>query len=363
MILSFHSVSPKGEIALAAANVPYANLQWTRRLSTCGSFEVQLACPLPVPWPGRYLVTADERDEVGVLEKVEAGDSPKGEPPTVSGRFAESLFDRYRFGADGGAARGANWRQAVTAAMGAWHMGDIPPLAMGAGTEAATGGSYTLAGDAGKTGMETIYAAAYANGARPLVSFDRDLDPVNLRVSLVAGADRTRSQASVPVQVFSTGLASASSVSYTGDYSCACSEVLAHAERGSDDKKVRVDRTVAVKGFDASTMWAQRAYEDVQSLIGQDADPTAASVDAAAALRACDHMPSLAIDVDPIGSGYLAGWDLGDTVEAEVAAIGLCAAVRVEEVDEVWKASGHTVGVTLGEKRISRMARALQGRR
>lgn len=359
-IVSLHRVGADGSISLVSANVPYANLQWTRRMSSCGQFELQLACPMPAPWPGRYLVAAQGLPEVGVVEKVAASESPDGTDAALSGRFAECLWDRYRFRERGGTARGANWRQAVTAALAAWHMGDLPPLSMGAGTEEASGSSYALSGGAGDSAMETVYGCAHANGAYPLVSYDRDADPGRLSVRIVDGLDRTRAQSERPLAVFSLAFGSASEVSYSGDYSVSCSEVAAYAEKDVDQATVAVSRTLPVPGFDPATQWEARAYEDVGSLIDQDAEPTAALVDAEGALRAYDHMPQLAIDGTVSGEGYGEWWDLGDLCEAEMPSLGLVASERIEEVRIVAKQSGVTVEATLGTKQISKLARAMR---
>lgn len=364
MILSIHHVSASGAVSLVAANVPYANLQWTRRLSTCGAYEAQLACPLPVEWPGRYLVTSDERDEVGVLEKVEASESSSGQACTISGRFAECLWDRWRAGADGATATGANARQSVTAALRSWHMPDIPPLSLGSGTQTPSGSSHRVVAGEGDSAMEAVYGVTLDAGLRPLVTYDRDADPGHLVLRIVEGLDRTRGQSTNPVCVVALSLGSADEISYSGDFSTACSEVLAHAEKEQgQDKVVRVDRTVAVRGFDASAQWMARAYEDVSSLVGQDATPTAQLVDAAGLLRTYDHLPAISIDGSVSGRGYMEDWDLGDLVEAELPSLSLVAQERVEETREVWKASGHTVEATVGTKQLTRIARAMIGRR
>ena len=93
MIVSIHRVDPSGAISLMAANVPYSNLQWTRRLSTCGEFAAELACAFPGEWPGRYLLTSDERDEVGVIEKVTASEDSSGTPAPSRGG-SPSAFGR-----------------------------------------------------------------------------------------------------------------------------------------------------------------------------------------------------------------------------------------------------------------------------
>ena len=359
-VLSIWGVSPAGAVSLIAANVPYASLQWTRRVSSCGEFCAELACASPVPWPGRYLVTLEGHDEVGVVEKLDGSEGSDGEPAKLSGRFAECLWDRYRFGAGGASVAGANWRQAVTAGLAAWHMGDIPRLAMGEGTQPGSGGGYVLAGDAGKSGMETIYGCASGNGAYPLVT----LGESGLVARIVTGLDRTRGQAKNPICLFSLMQASASKVSYCGDWSPACSELVAHAEKDNGDAgKTVVDRTVPVPGFDAATMWRARAYEDVGSLIGQDQTPTAANVDAAGALRAYDHQAAIATDAAVTGAGYREHWDLCDLCEVEMPSMGLAMTARIEEVREVYKPSGGTVEATVGTKRISRIARAMMGRR
>lgn len=361
-IVSIHSVSPSGEVSLVSANVPFANLQWTRRFSSCGEFELQLSCPCPVPLPGRYLITRSDRDEVGVYEKDDSSEESGGDSCTLYGRFAECLWDRYKLGAGGESVRGANWRQAATAAMSSWHMGDLPAMSMGDGTASATGSSYVLSGDAGESAMDLIYSCASGNGARPALSYSRGSG--GLTAQLVSGLDRTRGQSANPVCIFSLSLASALSVSRSGDYSVACSVVVAHAERDKgDDGTVSVTRQISVPGFDPETMWQQRAYEDVSSLIGSDVDPTAALVDTAGGLRAYDHLAELSMDCSTINEGYRSWWDLGDTVEVEMPSIGLVSTSRIEEVREVYKPDGVTVEATVGNRTISRIARALMGRR
>ena len=110
-ILSIHRVSTSGEVSLVAANVPYTEITWTRRFSTCGEMSAQLACPLPVEWTGRYIATLSDHDEVAVLEKPEAAEDSDGASVVLYGRFAESFWDRYTLDAGGESARGANWRQ------------------------------------------------------------------------------------------------------------------------------------------------------------------------------------------------------------------------------------------------------------
>lgn len=358
MILSVHHVDARGGISLVAANVPYSNLQWTRSLTGIGGFSLQLACPVPVSWPGRYLLVRDDADEVGVVEKVT---DEEGEPPTMEGRFAGCLWERWVAPSGGASATGASWRQAATRALSSWHMGDLPPLTLGEGTQAPSGSSYRISCDEGKGGMSAVIATLADQGARVVVGYDRDASPTHLTVRILTGLDRTRSQSSNPVQVFSLEMGSAGSVSYVGDYSTGCSQVMAHAEAGSGDSAVVVDRTVRVQGFDAATQWAARCLEDVSQLAGDV--PTSASVDAAARLRAYDHMPEVSVDCDVSVLGYRTDWDVGDLVEVEVPSLGLVAQERVQEAREVHKAGGVTVEATLGTKRLARVARAMLGRR
>ena len=153
---------------------------------------------LPVSWPGRYLVTVEGQREVGVLEKVETPEESDGVATTLAGRFAEALWARWEATAGGASAKGANWRQAVTAALSAWHMPDLPPLKFGMGTEAATGASYSLNAKAGDSAADAVYRVCEDNGARPVVSYDRAKAPGSLDVSLVRGLDRTRGQRDAP---------------------------------------------------------------------------------------------------------------------------------------------------------------------
>ncbi|WP_270207999.1 Gp37-like protein [Eggerthella lenta] len=359
MIMSMHHVAPDGSLSLVAANVPYANLQWSRSFSAPGSFCALLACPLPVEWPGRYVVTLDGRAEVGVLEKVEASEGSDASSPAISGRFAESWLSRYRFGPGGEAASGANWRQAATSAIGKWRLSDLPRISMGSGTEKPSGSSYKIVGEAGRAASEAVYAACSANGAYPLVTYDRDAAPDRMEARLVDGLDRTRAQSDRPIALLSLAMGDVTKIKYSGDYSTACSSVVAYASP-VDEGAAPVVQAVPVDGFDPATQWDQVAVEDVGSLIDSDADPTAAAVYEAGRLRALDHMPALSIDCSVPFRGE---WDLGDVVEVEIESMRLSAALRVEAVREVYKPEGSTVEVTVGTKSISKIARAMIGRR
>lgn len=74
-------------------------------------------------------------------------------------------------------------------------------------------------------------------------------------------------------------------------------------------------------------------------------------------------MPDVSIDNTVSGAGYRLYWDLGDLCDCDVPEIGVSASERVEEVREVFKPGGVTVEATLGTKQLSRVARALIGRR
>lgn len=361
--LDIHHVDAQGNIELVAANVPYRNLQWTRRVSGAGEFAATLNCDVPVEWPGRYLVTLDTHREVGLIEKTSVKDGASGAEPALEGRFAESFYDRFVFGVGGASLSGANWRQAATKALATWHMNDIPQIILSEGTQSATGSSYSIGGAEGDSAMEVLFSATAGNNAYPLITYDRAKNPNKLEACLISGVNRGRSQSLNPWWVFSLQLGTISSVDYLGDYSVACSEVLALAERDSQDNVIQIIRTVSVPGFDASRQWKARAFEDVGGLIGQDVTPNNANVDAAGLLRSYDHMPEIVVDASVAGSGYRDGWDLCDLCDVEVPALNMAANIRVEEVREVWKDSGHTVEATLGTKSISRLERALQGRR
>lgn len=362
-IVSLHHVTEQGVIELVAANVPYSSLLWTRRLSQPGEFSLELACPMPAEWPGRYIVTAYGMDECGIVEKCDGEWDGSGSGATLSGRFAECLWGRYQLAPGGQSAKGADWRQAVTAALSSWHMDDLPPLAMGDGTQGQTGSSYALAGDAGNDAATLIYSCAVANGSRPVIGYDRDADATRLSVRIVDGLDRTRSQSERPWCVFALSLGSADAVTYSGDYSTACSEVMAHAEKDVAQQHVSVTQTVAVPGFDAKTQWKARVYEDVGSLIDQDAEPTSELVAQAGHLRAYDHQPALSVDCSATEAGYRSWWDLGDLVEVEVPELSLVASERVEEVRETYDGKGFRLEPTVGTKQISKVRRAMIGRR
>ena len=353
-IISVYHVSRDGSIALELANLPFTNLQWNRSLSTCGDFSVELIGGVPFLWPGRYLLVRNDRPEVGLIEKVEYQDSDTGGTASMSGRFAECLLDRRKFGPNGGSVTGANWRQAATKAFQTWPMPDAPNIALGTGTATATGSSYAIRCDERSTAMEALYSVTSAQGSYPTLALDWEKD--QLVLSITDGLDRTRNQSERPVMVFSLEMATASSTSYSGDYSVACSTVLAYA-KGTQEESQTITANASVPGFDADTMWQAIAAEDVSSLCSDN--PTSAETLAGGNLRAYDHTPSSSIDVEVLGSGYGDIWDLADTCEVDVPEAGVSCSARIEEVHEVIKKEGATLEVSLGSKVISRISRAM----
>lgn len=360
-VISIHKVSVYGTIDLIAANFPYSSLLWTRRMSTVGDFECALLGPFPAPWPGRYIVTASGRPEVGIVEKIEVDEDGGTAPATVSGRFLESLWDRWRVTPSSLPATGGSWRQAVTAACRSWHCSDAPLIRPGAGTDVGRGESYKITDDYGKSGMELIYSETAAHGARPMLSYNRAKSgDVELRI--VDGVDRTRTQDSVPPCIFSLALASVSSISFAEDVSAAASVVMAYCE--AQDGTV-VEQPAYVPGFDPASGWESVAVEDVGSLLSlpDGVEPTPEQVAQAGGLRAYDHMPVVSIDFDCTRVGYMDEWDLCDLVEVEVPSLGLVAVQRIEEVRESYDSDGPKLEVTAGTKQMSRLARAMLGRR
>ncbi len=358
----FH-VTPDGAISLVSAGEPYSNLQWTRSFSGCGSFAITLNCDLPFSWPGRYMLVISGRKEIGIVEKVSVSERSRQSTPVIEGRFFESFLDRWKFGPKGASLNGANWRQVVSRALTGWVTKDVPPLAAGEGIASSNGSSYSISGDAGDSPMEIVYSCTSGNGAYPLYTYDRGTDAKNVYYNIISGVNRLRSQSVNPWWVFSLDLASISSIEYVGDYSPACSQVLAYAYKEVDEQEIAIERIVPVPGFDPNTMWTAQAFEDVTSLVGQDNTPTNTLVDDGGRLRAHNHQPAIAVDTVVSLTGYMNEWDLGDLCEVEIPALGIVAQERVEEVREIWKYDGHHLEATLGTKLLTRLERALQGRR
>lgn len=352
-VLSIYKVSSAGDISLFIANLPFSNLQWTRKLSTCGNFSVQLVGDLPVPWPGRYLLSRSDRPEVGVIEKVEYQNDETGEAASISGRFAECFLSYRSFGVDGASVTGYGWRGAVAAAFVTWPMSDVPSITLGNGT-AGSGASYTVRADSKTTAMEAVYAVSAAKSAYPMLSLDWSGNALDL--SILDGVDRTRSQSERPAMVFSLEMATAQSTSYSGDYSVSRSKIIAYA-KGSEENSTAVTVEVLVPGFDQETMWQASATEDVSSLCSDS--PSSSEASEAGELRAYDHMPSVSVDVTILGEGYGTTWDLADTCEASVPQAGVVCSARIEEIREVVKKEGTTLEVSLGSKAISKVSRAM----
>ena len=142
-------------------------------------------------------------------------------------------------------------------------------------------------------------------------------------------------------------------VSYSGDYSVACSEVAAYAEK--DDAVTSA--TAPVPGFDASAQW-MAAPSRTWGRSRATAQRRKASSLRAPCARATTGRTSPSTGRER--SGLRTEWDLGDMVEVEVPSVGLAGAERVEEVRIVCKEGGVTVEASLGTKHISKIARASQ---
>lgn len=384
MIVSVYKVDTSGNVELAVANLPYSSLQWNRKMSDCGQFEIKLTgTQLPFDWPGRYLIEVQGEADVGVIEKVSTSGGADA-VPSIAGRFAISFWDNWCPGNGGATVSGANYKQALTQAITNWHMDDIPAIALGSGTASKTGESYEMTIDVSDTGMDAILDVNSANGCYVAVGYDRS-KPSQLQVSINEGVNRTRDQSTNPVQVFALSMGNVSDITYSGDYSPAATEVLAHAESTkatatvstasvddgtvtqaddtTDDTTTIVDCTVAVPGRDLSIQWARRTYEDVSSLIGKDTEPTVDMVKAKGTLRAYNHLPEITVDADVFGEGYKVNWDLCDLCEVEVPALSVVAQERIEEVRIVDEGNGVTTTAVLGTKTINHIVRSMMGRR
>ena len=361
-VLSILGVDPAGAISMVATNVPTPPSSEPVAL---GAGDLLGAACLPrarrvaraLPRGGRRARGGrDDREDRGLRRREDAAVYVRALRRVHVGALP-------RLGAGGERASGSGWRQAATAAMSAWHMGDVPPLELGAGTEEPSGSSYAVSGDAGESAADLIYSVLNANAAHPLVTYDRAGSPDRLIVRIVDELDRTTGQSERPPKIFSLAIGSALSVGYSGDYSTACSEIVAHLEKTVDQQDYDITETVGVPGFDPATGWRQRAYEDVSSLVADDAAPTPEAVREAAGLRALDHDAAVEVDSQVTPAGYLDEWDLGDLCEAEVAALALTAQERVEEVRLTVKPGGVSVEPVLGTKYLTRISRAMISRR
>lgn len=334
---------------LVTPNVPYVNLQWNRKYYQAGDWEMQIPASAYDPsW--RYLV-GNARPEVGLVQKVEFDDSDGRRLVSVSGFFAEAVLDGIvcspRFVTDK-----AHTETAVSALVDAMGLADKKGVAfvangspLGDRTQCDFLGD--ALGDKCFSILETRELSYRVRRYRP--SAGRDA----LMMQVWQGVDRTVGQSENARALFSQAFGNVAKATASVDESAFANVCVVSAN--DEALSFEVDESGGGERFETFLDKNSERPED-----GQTAADFRAGLEQEARERLADLAVSVDIDVDNFGAaGYMTDYDLGDLVTVEMPDVGLSLDARVSEVSEVFKASGHTVTLGFGNKRISNIERAV----
>lgn len=328
--------------------IPYSNMQWNRRYYESGDFAMQV--PINQYDPEWAYVGMLGRNELGMCQKISATDSDL-DKMMVSGFFCEKLLDRKacypRFIGEFASATDA------AIALFSQFKGDLP-IAIGSSMP-VTGNASVDVSD-GNLGAK-LYAMLESFEASLRVRYDFESN--GLMFEVWHGVDRSQSQSENSFQVFSTRFGNVSGRAIDFDSSAyanyAIVPVDARETDGVERRTLYVDLTDGGERFETVIDKRNSHPDDNQ---------TTAQFDDAMRQEAREQLLSRSkvesVDITPMnGVGYLESYDLGDRCDAEIPEFGISMTSRIIEVNEVFKAEGHSVSIGLGNKRITNMRRAV----
>lgn len=334
---------------LVTANVPYLNLQWNRKYYEAGDWEMQL--PAEAYDPSWHYVVSNDRDEVGLVQKLEYDNSSGSRMVTVSGFFAEKVLDGIvcspRFVTD--KAHTETAIQALVEKMQLKAKKNVFPF--WSSTPLGNRTQCDFLGDNLGTKVFSILET------RELSYRVRQYKPTArtsaLMMEVWQGVDRTVGQTANVRALFSTSFGNVSGETVSIDDSAFANVCIVTAE--DEALTFEVDQSGGGERFETFLDKSSEKPDDDQS----EADFKAA-LEQSALERLSDCAEAVDITVDTLGdSGYRMAYDLGDLVTVELPDIGLSLDTRIVEVTEVFKSSGHTVTLGFGNKRISNIERAV----
>lgn len=309
------------------------NIQWNRRYFEAGDYSLQLRAA-DFDTAIAYVYTP-ARPETGMVEKVETEHNVKGDFVQVSGYFLEGMlnwkavYPRYF-----GVLNVAGGCRALAQA----HLGDtgvqVPagqPLG-GAATFDATGaplGDYT-------------YALLKLQGLSQRIRLDYAAE--TLAYDLWQGLDRTQSQSVNPFTVFSQGLGTVDTLTYTRDSSALRNYALAVYEGGVLPVDLRTDPAQPKRVLYLETGMAPAQGQEQADFL------QAVATAARAELSNSAGIVNLDATVLQAGARYLRDYDLGDRCDVRDDRLSLAYETRIIEINEVWKENVHTVSLQFGDK-------------
>ena len=335
---------------LVSIGLPYINLQWNRRYYEAGDFQLEISAKIyDESWA--YIGTAD-RPELGMIQKIQL--FGEGDVSVlISGYFCEKMLDdktcypRYIGNA-------TNTETAVRNIFTKYK--DDLPIQLAAANNPPLGDRTQSDFSDDQLG-EKLFKMLESRECSYRVLYDYVNNKLMFQVW--QGLDRTQSQNVNSHQVFSTEFGNIIDKTIDLDDSGYKNYAIVPVNSDDDGKEQATYYVDLSKGgYKREIVFDFRASRP-------EKDQSMADFKDGVIQEATERLLSFAkiedIEVVTAGAvGYMVDYNLGDKCDVLLSDVGIKLETRIVEIREVFKADGgHTVGIGLGNKRISNIRRAV----
>lgn len=309
------------------------NIQWNRRYYEAGDYQLQLRA---ADWDSDicYIYLA-QRPETGMVEKVEAEHTLKGDFVLVSGFFLEGML---------------NWRVVYPRRQAE---GNVATVCRQLAAERLAGLAVAAADNAtlGQTAVMDVCGELLGDVTYGLLEQQEcsqrirlDYAAETLQYEVWQGENRTQSQTEKPYAVFSQSFGTVDAMTLTRDQSDYRNYAYAAYDGGVRAVDARTDPAEPVRELYVET--------GLSIADGQTQAAFFAAVDAAARAEMAQRPRLMNIDATVLQHNllYLEDYDLGDRCDVLDDRLQLAFEARIIEVNEVWKDNSHTVALQFGNR-------------
>lgn len=338
-----------GNFQLVTVEIPYDNLQWNRRYYDFGDFSVEI--PIAAYDANWAYIGSPDREEIGIIQKVDKTSS-SDDTMQLSGFFAEYMLNDKtcypRFKASSQRAE-KTLRDIFT------KYKDDLPITLAPANNPLLGTSYDANFSDDQMG-DKFFSICTPDEMSWRVYYDFEANKLYLKIW--QGLDRTQSQTKNSYQTFSLDFGNIGEYATTTDVSAYKNYAIipCNADDNNNEKNTyyldlsngayKQEIVIDMRGEkpeenESMTEFKNRIINEVsQKMI---------------AYQVVED-----IEVTPVSdAGYLRDYDLGDKCDVIFSEINVQAEVRIVEVLEVFKSSGHEITIGLGNKRIDNIRRAV----
>lgn len=327
-------------------DIPYTNLQWTRKYYEAGEFSMQVT--LDVYDQSWAYIGSTDRPELGMVQKVEHQDETE-RFVQVSGFFCEKMLDDRvcfpRYTGD------ASYTETAAHNIFKRYLGGLP-IEEGQVHSPLLGDRTQSDFSDDELGTK-LYSILETRELSQRVEYDYLQN--KLVWSVWHGVDRTQSQSENPWAVFSSEFGNIDKSDYTRDSSDLKNYCIIPAKEDENGKETVVEYVDWTNGGDRHEMVLDKRGEKPED--GQSDADFRAGLRQEGAEAMMGHQVVEDVDIDSHDGQYLVDYDLGDVCDIIIQSIGVTAEARIVEVDEVYKAGSHKATLGFGNKRISNTTR------